>query len=130
MSLYAESSAVLAWLLDEAAGAFVRQTLAQTEIVLASDLTLVECDRVLHRAAALGGVGASSKVCRKRRQGDAATSLPGLNFQLSQDLTLRDAIWDFAQAELAPRAVALLGSRLWGSGLALNREIRDLSPFF
>ena len=26
MSLYAESSAVLAWLLDEAAGTFVRQT--------------------------------------------------------------------------------------------------------
>ena len=54
MSLYAESSAVLAWLLDEPAGTFVRQTLALTEIVIASDLTLIECDRVLHRAAALG----------------------------------------------------------------------------
>jgi predicted nucleic acid-binding protein len=54
VSLYAESSAVLAWLLDEAPGTFVRQTLAQTQIVLASDLTLIECDRVLHRAAALG----------------------------------------------------------------------------
>ena len=54
MSLYAESSAVLAWLLDEAAGRFVRQTLSDTEIVVASDLTLIECDRVLHRAASLG----------------------------------------------------------------------------
>jgi predicted nucleic acid-binding protein len=54
VSLYAESSAVLAWLLDEAAGTFVRQTLAKTAIVLTSDLTLIECDRVLHRAAALG----------------------------------------------------------------------------
>lgn len=54
MNLYAESSAVLAWLLDEAASSFVRQTLARAEMVLASDLTLVECDRVLHRAAALG----------------------------------------------------------------------------
>lgn len=54
MSLYAESSAVLAWLLDEPAGTFVRQTLAATETVLASDITLIECDRVLHRAAALG----------------------------------------------------------------------------
>ena len=53
MSLYAESSAVLAWLLDEEAGTFVRKTLSETEIVLASDLTLIECDRVLHRAAAL-----------------------------------------------------------------------------
>jgi len=54
MSLYAESSAVLAWLLDEAAGTFVRQTLSKSGIVIASDLTLIECDRVLHRAAALG----------------------------------------------------------------------------
>lgn len=54
MSLYAESSAVLAWLLDEAAATFVRRTLSETEIVVASDLTLIECDRVLHRAAAVG----------------------------------------------------------------------------
>jgi predicted nucleic acid-binding protein len=54
MSLYAESSAVLAWLLDEAVGTFVRRTLSQADIVVASDLTLIECDRVLHRAAALG----------------------------------------------------------------------------
>lgn len=54
MSLYAESSAVLAWLLDEPAGSLVRETLTETAIVLASDLTLIECDRVLHRAAALG----------------------------------------------------------------------------
>jgi PIN domain len=54
VSLYAESSAVLAWLLDEASGTLVRKTLSETEIVLSSDLTLIECDRVLHRAAALG----------------------------------------------------------------------------
>lgn len=54
MSLYAESSAVLAWLLDEPAAPVVRRILSETDMVLASDLTLVECDRVLHRAAALG----------------------------------------------------------------------------
>ncbi len=54
MSLYVESSAVLAWLLDEDAGGFVRQTLADTRVVLTSDLTLIECDRALHRAATLG----------------------------------------------------------------------------
>ena len=54
MSLYAESSAVLAWLLDEESGATVREALAAEQIVVASDLTLIECDRVLHRAAALG----------------------------------------------------------------------------
>lgn len=54
MSLYAESSAVLAWLLDEESAAVVRESLAAEQIVVASDLTLIECDRVLHRAATLG----------------------------------------------------------------------------
>lgn len=54
MTLYAESSAVLAWLLDEPDGRAVRERLAQSETVVASDLTLIECDRVLIRAAALG----------------------------------------------------------------------------
>lgn len=54
MSLYAESSAVLAWLLDEDASGMVRRILADAPLVVASDLTLIECDRVLHRAAALG----------------------------------------------------------------------------
>ena len=49
MNLYAESSAVLAWLLDEPAGPSVREALAGAEIVLASDLTLLECDRALIR---------------------------------------------------------------------------------
>lgn len=54
MNVYAESSAVLAWLLDEASGPVVRQLLGAAEAVVASDLTLIECDRVLLRAAALG----------------------------------------------------------------------------
>lgn len=54
MNLYAESSSVLAWLLDEAQSGTVRRLLATAAAVVASDLTLVECDRVLLRAAALG----------------------------------------------------------------------------
>jgi len=41
----------LAWLLDETSGPEVRQLLAAAEAVAASDLTLIECDRVLLRAA-------------------------------------------------------------------------------
>jgi predicted nucleic acid-binding protein len=52
--LYAESSAVLAWLLGEPEGAAVREALAGAEIVLASDLTLIECSRVLIRGVATG----------------------------------------------------------------------------
>ena len=54
MSLYAESSAVLAWLLDEDSSAQVRRALTDAELVAASDLTLIECDRVLLRAVAVG----------------------------------------------------------------------------
>ncbi|MEK7404478.1 MAG: PIN domain-containing protein [Acidobacteriota bacterium] len=56
MNLYAESSAILAWLLGEEAAPRVRRALAAAEVVLASDLTLVECDRVLIRALALGDI--------------------------------------------------------------------------
>ena len=53
MNIYAESSAVLAWLLGEEVGRSVRQVLRRAELVMASDLTLVECDRVLIRAVTL-----------------------------------------------------------------------------
>ena len=50
MTLYAESSAVLAWLLGEAAGDPVRTALARASSVVASDLTLIECERALIRS--------------------------------------------------------------------------------
>jgi uncharacterized protein with PIN domain len=53
VNLYAESSAVLAWLLDEPDAATVRHLLGTSEITVASDLTLIECDRVLLRAVAV-----------------------------------------------------------------------------
>ncbi len=54
MNVYGESSAILAWLLDEDSAAEVRRFLTGADIIVASDLTLIECDRVLLRAAALG----------------------------------------------------------------------------
>jgi hypothetical protein len=72
VSLYVESSAVLAWLLDEEAGTFVRQALSEAPIVLASDLTLIECDRVLHRAAALGELTEAEVADRRAHLATAA----------------------------------------------------------
>lgn len=54
MNLYAESSAVLAWLLGESRGEQVREILSGASIVLASDLTLIDCERVLIRASGMG----------------------------------------------------------------------------
>ena len=56
MIVYAESSAILSWLLGETEGGAVAPILARADFVVSSELTLVECDRVLHRAAALGSL--------------------------------------------------------------------------
>ena len=67
MNLYAESSAVLAWLLDQEHAKLVADTLAEAELVIASDLTLIECDRVLIRAVALEELDESDAVQRQAR---------------------------------------------------------------
>ena len=56
MLLYAESSAVLAWLLGEERGVTVAELLADSDGIIASDLTLVECERVLIRAWSTGSI--------------------------------------------------------------------------
>jgi predicted nucleic acid-binding protein len=65
VTLYAESSAVLAWLLDESGSDGVRERLAKAELVIASDLTLIECDRVLIRAAVLGELTEADAAARR-----------------------------------------------------------------
>lgn len=50
MIVYAESSAVMAWLLGEDAGTEVADVFASATGVVTSDLTLVECERILIRA--------------------------------------------------------------------------------
>ena len=52
MTLYAESSAVLRWLLDEAKGDEVHRLLREATKVVCSRLTLVETRRVIRRAVA------------------------------------------------------------------------------
>ena len=46
--------AVLAWLMGGAGAEAIRQALAEAQAVVASDLTLVECDRVLARTVVEG----------------------------------------------------------------------------
>ena len=67
MNLYAESSAVLAWLLGEAAGHDIRVLLGEADTVVATDLTLVECDRTVCRMSALGIIDEQAKAdCRRQ----------------------------------------------------------------
>lgn len=87
MSLYAESSAVLAWLLGEEAGPGVRRLLATADIVVASDLTLIECDRVLIRAAALGENTEADTAARRAHLTTAAAHWQVL--RISPDIVAR-----------------------------------------
>jgi len=72
VNLYAESSAVLAWLLDEDTAAAVRHHLAESELIVASDVTLIECDRVLLRASAAGELTEADAADRRAHLAAAA----------------------------------------------------------
>lgn len=74
MNLYVESSAVLAWLLSEREGVRVDRLLTAADSVISSDLTMIECDRALHRAAALGRLSATeASDCRRELAALAAS---------------------------------------------------------
>ena len=66
MILYAESSAVLSWLLGEPSGSAVRELLAGSEGVVTSALTGVECSRAVARARALGRISAAEELAALR----------------------------------------------------------------
>jgi predicted nucleic acid-binding protein len=72
MKVYAESSAVLAWLLGEDAAPRVREVLSEADLVMASDLTLLECDRVLIRAVTLGEIDEAAAADRRAHLNAAA----------------------------------------------------------
>ena len=72
MNVYAESSAVLAWLLGEDGGSGVREVLGRAGLVVASDLTLLECDRVLIRAVTLGEIDEAAAADRRAHLNAAA----------------------------------------------------------
>ena len=65
MNLYADSSAVLSWIFGEPDGQAVREVLAAAESVIASDLTLVECDRTILRAQTVGRISEAQAADRR-----------------------------------------------------------------
>ncbi len=67
MIAYAESSAVLSWLLGEEGGGRVRDILAGADAVIASELTVIECERCLLRAVATEGMPEATAADRRAR---------------------------------------------------------------
>jgi predicted nucleic acid-binding protein len=52
MVVYVESSAIAAWLLDQPGGWPAFEAIRGADVVVSSDLTLVECERTLRRSVA------------------------------------------------------------------------------
>jgi uncharacterized protein with PIN domain len=135
VSLYAESSAVLAWLLDEEPAATVRELLAAEQIVVTSDLTLMECDRVLHRAVALGELSEAEAADRRAHLATAAShwavmrlgpevierarqSFPGTPVRTLDAMHLASLL--VARSAIAGLALLSLNSRIRGAAAGLG----------
>lgn len=66
MIVYAESSAILAWLLGEPSQHAVIRELARADSVVTSSLTAVECSRGIMRARALGRITPAEELAALR----------------------------------------------------------------
>ena len=74
MIVYAESSAVLSWLLGEPNEALVRVALQDAERVVTSALTAAECARALTRARLLGRITTTAELAAMQLLDHAETA--------------------------------------------------------
>lgn len=119
MRLYAESSAILAWLLGEPDGEDVRGLLAGAEDVFSSVLTLVETDRALIRA----------QVAEELREGDVADRRRVL-VRASQHwhlLQLHEEILDRARRPFPGEPIRTLDALHLASALAARVAVPELA---
>jgi len=117
--LYAESSAVLSWLLGEPRGVEIRTLLQSAEFVIASDVTLIECDRVLVRAVALG----------EMREGKAAQRRAALNAAAAQwhVLHLAPVVVERARRPFPAEPIRTLDAIHLASALVARTAVADLA---
>jgi predicted nucleic acid-binding protein len=119
MKLYAESSAPLAWLLEQEHGERVAAALAQAELVIASDLTVIECDRVLVRAVVLDQLEESDAGHRQARL-NAVSARWTL-------LALDDEIIERARRPFPAEPVRTLDAIHLASALTARKAVPDLA---
>lgn len=141
MIVYAESSAVLSWLLGEENGDAIRRILADAQAVLASELTLIECERCLIRARVSEGMPEATSAERLAHLEQAAThwtvltmgqevverarsTFPAEPVRTLDALHLATAI--VARAAVADLAVLSLDRRVRDNALELDFEVMPL----
>jgi predicted nucleic acid-binding protein len=119
VTLYAESSAVLAWLLGETAGGDIRRRLGAADAVVTSDLTLVECDRVLIRATRLGEL--SESAADRRRADLAAAAAHWTLLRIGSDVI------DRARRRFPQEPVRALDALHLASALVVKTAVSDFA---
>jgi PIN domain-containing protein len=119
MKLYAESSAVLSWLFREASAVLLKEILERAEIVVASELTLVECDRALIRAEAMGQL--SQFEMGQRRALLEAVSAQWILLKLGGEIVQR------ARRRFPQEPIRALDSLHLASALTVRSTMSDLA---
>lgn len=85
--VYAESSAVLAWLLDEPRSAEVIDALSRADHVVTSAITSIECLRALARARSNGRIAPAGELAARRALDDAVAAWHVMD--VSDDVAIR-----------------------------------------
>lgn len=119
MRIYAESSAILAWLLGEAVGEVARHHLVGAESVFTSSLTLVECERALIRARILEEVAEAELADRRRILAKASAHW--------HRVPLRDEILDRAKRPFPDEPVRTLDAIHLASALVARSAVPDVA---
>lgn len=131
MTVYAESSAVLAWLLEQEHGERATAALASAELVITSDVTLIECDRVLIRAVALNELTEADAADRQTRLNMVAArwTLLGLDDEIAERARRPFAIEPVRTLDAIHLASMLVAQKaLPGLAvLSLDQRIRDVA---
>jgi predicted nucleic acid-binding protein len=118
VNLYAESSAVLAWLLDEPDSEAVRRALVEADFGVASEVTLAECDRVILRAVSLDRLAEGDAADRHARLSSIAAHWTVLG--VSQEVV------DRARRPFPVEPIGTLDALHLASALVARRALPEL----
>lgn len=116
--VYAESSAVLAWLLGEPAQGAIIKVLSGADVVTTSALTLVECTRGLRRARSARRISAADELATIRLLDDA---VGGWNI-----VELSDEVVQRARQRFPYEPVRSLDALHLASALVLHEQLGAL----
>jgi hypothetical protein len=119
MNLYAESSAILCWILGEQEGARVYPELAGAGHIVTSDLTLLECERALIRLGITGKTGEVTLADRRLLLADVSSRW--------HILPMEDEVLQRARLSFPKEPVRTMDAIHLASALIARSALQDLA---